>query len=324
LDDSSKRRQATVYPDNMLGALTEPTTRLRRMPLGIDYPVRREQELIIELPTDDWALPAETLEVRHDSFRFRFQSVPARQRVRLLYECETLTDEVPAHDVGTYLARVQEMDELLGDVFYRPSDSRVGQLADLNWLMIALAAGNAGLVTIGSVWFLKATGSSPRAALPVGTEPRLQGLGGWLILLGAVLVFAAIKRIVLIATTWDGFFSIHTWQEVAMPQGDQYHPLFGPLLMFEVSANVWLLGLNALALWLFFGKHRHFPVLFLVLIASNAVVFLVDKVWGGAIPSLADESGQQPLAAVPRVFFFAIIWSIYILKSRRVKATFVR
>lgn len=142
--------------------------------------------------------------------------------------------------------------------------------------------------------------------------------------MGIGLCLGPIVRIVGIAQNREGFLSIHVWQMVAMPQGEQYHPLFAPLLIFEVLGNNLLLGLNVLTICLFFAKRRIFPRAYIVLVASNVALLMTDELAGSRIPFVAAESDPSSRRELFRVAAYAVIWVAYMLKPKRVKATFVR
>jgi hypothetical protein len=179
------------------------------------------------------------------------------------------------------------------------------------------------MALLGAVWFHRATRGSRSMVLPPEATSWPRGLGGWLILVGFGLCLTPFRLVYELLIDWEGFFSLHTWQAVAMPQGEQYHPLWGPLLMFEVSSNVWLLGLNLLALWLFFGKRRWFPVVYIAFIVGNALVLTADVWCGSFIADVAAEAGDFPWRDPIRQIAYSLLWTAYMLKSKRVKATFI-
>ena len=92
--------------------------------------------------------------------------------------------------------------------------------------------------------------------------------------------------------------------------------------MFEVLGNTFMLGLNILCLCLFFTKRGAFPRLYITLLVANAAFLILDDIGCGLIPSLK-AAVSDPREAI-RAVVFGLIWSAYMLKSRRVKATFVR
>jgi hypothetical protein len=110
-----------------------------------------------------------------------------------------------------------------------------------------------------------------------------------------------------------------------MPQGDLYHPLHGPLLIFEIMSNTLLLGLNLLALGLFFSTRRAFPRVFILMVVLTVCFVLLDDFCCKQIPSLESTTtvANRTMSEGVRTALYAIIWSLYMLKSRRVKITFV-
>ncbi|HKS35647.1 MAG TPA: DUF2569 domain-containing protein [Verrucomicrobiae bacterium] len=111
---------------------------------------------------------------------------------------------------------------------------------------------------------------------------------------------------------------------VAVPQGERYHPLFAPLLIFEVLGNSLLLGLNVLTICLFFAKRRIFPRAYIVLVVSNVAFLVIDELVGSRIPFVVAESNPSSLREIFRGAAYSVIWVAYMLKSQRVKATFVQ
>jgi hypothetical protein len=109
-----------------------------------------------------------------------------------------------------------------------------------------------------------------------------------------------------------------------MPGSEQYHALFGPVLAFEVLGNCFLLGTNVALICFFFGKRRLFPKLFIAFILSNALFLVVDEGVVGLLPSVVDPQGTSTHSEVFKAVFQAIIWSLYMVKSRRVRTTFVQ
>ena len=108
-----------------------------------------------------------------------------------------------------------------------------------------------------------------------------------------------------------------------MPQSASYHPLYAPLLIFEMLGNVVMTGLNVVVLLLFFTKRRAFPNLFIVYVLCHAAVVILDDVGCALIPLLQSNAEAKNHREAIRAIFYAVIWSLYMVKSRRVKATFI-
>jgi hypothetical protein len=82
--------------------------------------------------------------------------------------------------------------------------------------------------------------------------------------------------------------------------------------------------LNIFLICLFFGKRRVFPRFYVGFLALNAAFLLADEVLGNRIPSIAADSDPSSARDLRNAIIYAVIWSLYVLRSKRVKATFVR
>lgn len=328
-DATGNLKVAHFYADNLYNALTEPSTRIRKTPLYFVYPLRRQQEITVKLPDSDWNIPDLEKTVEQDAFAFSYSRKLTGSSLHLQYECRTRLAELPTEKVSAYLAKLKEMTDLLDDTLQRPNGTR--KLAHrINWIMVLMAMFGVGFTALGGVWYWRRASIRPGAEVPPLIDPdpeeqRLRGLGGWLILIGFGLCLGPVTRLVMLGRNWEGYFSIAVWQSVAMPQGDLYHPLHGPLLIFEILSNTLLLGLNLLALGLFFSKRRAFPRVFILMVVLNVCFVLLDDFCCKQIPSLesATTVANRTMSEGVRAAIYAIIWGLYMLKSRRVKVTFV-
>ncbi len=328
-NESGRRLEAVFYAEGMEQVLTDPNTRLRKMPLRMSYPLRRQQDVIVHLPDRDWNISGLEKAVEHDAFSFHYRRKYSDSTVRFEYECQTRTAQVSAEKVAGYLKKLDEMQDLLSDTLYRPNGSQKAGLAQVNWLMIVIAGFATIAVLAGSIRVWRVTRVAAASSSAVGPPPlpadwHLQGLGGWLILVGIGLCLGPLVRCANLLLNWEGFFSMQTWQAVALPESEQYHPLYTPLLIFELLCNVVLLGWNILAICLFFDRRRFFPRAYIGLLVFNAVFLLTDEIVGAAIPSVAAAATGSSKATLLRALVMSAIWIGYMLTSRRVKATFVR
>lgn len=277
----------------------------------------RHHEVIVRLPDLDWKIPDLATNIETDAFSFNYHRHLAGSAATFTYECRTKAAVVPATAVSTYLAQRSKMEDLLSDTLQRPDE----QLGGINWLMVVIGLFGIGATALACGWYWRRF-VHPGEIPPLIVPGPLQGLGGWLILVGINLCAAPLVRVVAFGRHWESYFTADVWQLVAMPHGESYHPLYAPLLMFELLGNIFFLGMNILALRLFFGKRSAFPRLFITFVLSLFVFVVLDEIGCRFIPSLGAE-GKNHTEAI-RTGFYALIWTWYMLQSRRVKATFVR
>jgi hypothetical protein len=294
------------------------------MPLAMEYPAHREQHISILLPDSEWQIPDEDKRIEHGAFTFRKRASRTGSKVDLRFECSTRAPAVDAEQVPGYLEKLTAMQTELVYSLQRPAGKSTFKLASLNWVMVGLAGVAFVATIVAGVWcwrVCRVVGPVPPALPPMR---HLEGLGGWLILMTIGLTLAPILRAGQLAQYWEGFFSLHTWQSVAMPGGDQFHPLYGPLLAFEVVGNAAGLGVNLLVLALLFAKRKIFPKVCAWFIVGNALFLTIDALVSSAVPALSIDANSQSWADATRAWLGAVIWGLYLYRSRRVRVTFVR
>src|SRR5690606_18442783 len=102
-DKANEFLEAEFHPDALNQLLTEPSTRLRKFPLHIPYPLKREQEVVVHLPDENWNLPLAENTIDNEAFTFRYQRKFSGRTVRFFYSCETKTNQIPAKTTAIYL-----------------------------------------------------------------------------------------------------------------------------------------------------------------------------------------------------------------------------
>jgi hypothetical protein len=322
---SEKRLEADIYGESLYHRLTEPSVRVRKMPLRVLYPMKQQQDVVVHLPDNDWELPAVTNVVTDDAFSFRAERTFADATIRYHYECETKSNAVPAARVAEYLKNRREMTDFLDEGLQRPF--KVQLASGVNWLMVVIAIFGFG-ATVGGcagIWYL----TRFRAVAAEGAVPpmwlenqHLQGIGGWLILVGIGLCLTPFTRVFAVGSNWQAYFSLRTWELVAVPSGAAYHPFYAPLLILELLGNIALFGLNVLAIFMYFGRQKAFPKVYISLLIINVVFLAFDEVMSSRIASPGGSVASPQI--VTRAILMTCIWSGYMCMSRRVKATFVR
>jgi Protein of unknown function (DUF2569) len=149
------------------------------------------------------------------------------------------------------------------------------------------------------------------------------GIGGWLILIAIGLCLTPIR---IGAEIVQGVRSLQplAWRAVTTPGSPAYHPLFGPLIIGEMVANVALLAWSLVLLYLFFTKRRAFPRAMIAFLIVRVVIQVADIFVASSIPVAAGSIGPRVYGSLAGNLLVVLVWVPYFLKSRRVAATFVR
>ena len=156
-----------------------------------------------------------------------------------------------------------------------------------------------------------------------GSQAAPSGIGGWLLLVAVGVCLAPIR---IGAEIVKGLRPLEpaTWHAVTTPGTRAYHPLFGPLIVGELVVNAALLIWAGVLVYLFFTRRRSFPVAMITFMITRVVVQAADAGLALMIPAAAASMGPAAYGGLASGILVALIWVPYLIKSRRVGATFVR
>ena len=152
-----------------------------------------------------------------------------------------------------------------------------------------------------------------------------QGIGGWLLLVVLGLCISPVRIGLLLYQTHLPFFSDGSWDAVTSPSSEIYHPLWAPLIVFEVVGNLALIAFAMITLYFLLTKSRRTPTIAISWFLAALVFVVADFFFADLIPAIADQpTDYESVKEVARAAIRAAIWVPYFLVSKRVKATFTR
>ena len=162
-------------------------------------------------------------------------------------------------------------------------------------------------------------------------EGPLEGLGGWLILIGLNVVFTPLRQLIDFDKSYDvyiehlaQFFSSD--KRALMFSGEYPDVLYSFLvILFEFSVGLIFLFLFIYLAYLFFSKKVTFPSFFIKIHIGFLVWLIIDTYVVSLLPVAAGGGviDKESWTQIAGMTFFTFVWVMYMLKSVRVKATFV-
>lgn len=206
-----------------------------------------------------------------------------------------------------------------------------------DWLPMAMVYGGiltgAAIISFGSHIIEKYTrdsflpvdelgkeASNAEIAISQKQNERHRGLGGWLILVGFALIFSPLVLGMNCIDSYLPIFSDGTWEIITDPNSDAYDRLWAPIILGELILNFGILIASVYLIYLFFSKSKRFPSWFIGLRVVEWLIVVLD----GLAASLVLPDEQIIDGEVIRLLVVCLIWIPYMLRSKRVKATFVR
>ena len=154
-------------------------------------------------------------------------------------------------------------------------------------------------------------------------DKNLNGLSGWLLLVGLGLVLSPFKIVASSAFYVDLFQEGGTWDLITSKDSPVYNPGLAAFIGGELFFNA-LIFIGAIALiGLFFAKHHLFPRVFIAYTLLNAVIYFIDG-WAASqwLPGNSMKDWEFAKGAIP-VLASAFIWVPYMIVSERVSQTFI-
>ena len=156
------------------------------------------------------------------------------------------------------------------------------------------------------------------------TENNLEGLGGWLILVG------------LSAITYPvfAFFSLYAyvpflsapdqWDSLTNSSNEFFDAMSSAFIFVKLAVTALLFGIGTLLAWAFLSKKWFFPKMFIGLPLIAPVLALVDaKTINHFFPD-EEVFSRRNIEEFLNYIIGIVVWVPYLLVSKRVAATFVK
>jgi Protein of unknown function (DUF2569) len=154
-------------------------------------------------------------------------------------------------------------------------------------------------------------------------QDNLEGIGGWLILITIGIIVTPIRIIIFLTETYSEVLSTEVWDVLTTQGGEAYSPLWAPILVGEFLINSGIALAWLYMAYLFFSKKIAFPKWYISLAVFSLAFIIADAFAVKLAAPSAQVFNGDTVNELMRGFFMVLIWVPYMLKSKRVKATFV-
>ncbi len=149
-------------------------------------------------------------------------------------------------------------------------------------------------------------------------------LWGWLIIVIIGILISPLIPLWHIEEIFIVWLNDWTLAQVINPEKSWYIDWVLSILIFEFFINFLQIILSMVLIYLFFGKHKLFPLLFQISLIISFLFILFDTIYANIIYEYENsEYVIMEYADSIRAFIYLLIWLPYMHVSRRVKNTFV-
>ena len=322
ISDDSLTIAVPVQPVIIPDYIYIPASIVRTMPIGIYHPTTIIENISVVLPDENWDIADETKEIENDAIRFHFQSSYDNNEMSLRYEYSTLSDVVDAKNTTRYIKDIKEINDYLQYEFTQNSQWG-SEPQTLNWMLLMLTTIFIGMSVFGVA---KLYQYQPIIDVETVDDPpdyrELEGLSGWLILVGIVLVVRFFSYLIA-SNDYIYFYDLASWNALTSSNSEAYDPLWMPVLIFEIFVHIAMWVYTVLLLILFYKKKASFPPLIIAYFIINFITMAIDYVLADNITAVKEALAQDYWSDLFRAFVALIIWIPYFKKSKRVKAIFI-
>jgi len=156
----------------------------------------------------------------------------------------------------------------------------------------------------------------------MGNE-EIEGLGGWLFLLGIGIVISPIFTIQQIYPLFSELFSSNAWTLLTTPGTNSYKPYFASVIIIELTANILLLLGSIYMIKLFFKKNSLFPKFFIAVLLVKLFISIADHISYKVFIANTTVKFMALMDDILIFLAFASVWTSYLLVSKRVENTFI-
>lgn len=149
-----------------------------------------------------------------------------------------------------------------------------------------------------------------------------KGLGGWLFLLGLLVLGISLVQGISLLQLPD-ILQDEIYKALTDPESVNYQPYFELLHWMGVGVGSLIFVGSLAALYLFYSKKLLFPKFFIALVSANFVLMLLDFWAVELVFANGNMFGPENIRSLIIALAYVVIWTPYLMISKRVKATFV-
>lgn len=308
-------KQFYFYGDLIQHELRSITGSKRIAPLAMSNHVNIQQRISITMPYDA-DLGTESFKIENDRYYFELYRFQRGRKATFDYTFRTMTSVIEPDEIKSYLKESKKITEYL--------------TYHINRKASALSAGGSGVNAIAVIPFIIAIVITGFFALrfyrkssdfDVEKIAYASNINGWLVFLGMRVVY--LPFMMLLSPIILGLFGNDFWIRMGAFGSSQW--IVRGLFVLEGVFYGFLFAYSIYCALLFFNRRSGFPKQFIILSISHTGFLIFDLAIGFYVEYISGTASAS-IKEVPRVIWsiaIIIAWIWYLLKSEKVKETFV-
>jgi hypothetical protein len=158
---------------------------------------------------------------------------------------------------------------------------------------------------------------------PIANANEPKGLSGWLKLVAIGLFLGVIKYIALLISTYNEFINTDSLQDLTNINSQTYIPNFKILFYTEIVVNLFIFAMLIYLIYLFFKSKSIFPKYYIFISLFIIFAIPIDSYVAAKIVPDLEVFDSDTIKSFLQSLVSGAIWIPYMLKSKRVKNTFI-
>jgi len=312
--NSETNRYEVSFYANMIYEQLPSLSGKRESPIAINYPVDIDYTVRVISPYG-WNIQKSTTFLDRESYLFGSSAKTKADTLFLNYQFKYHTPEVSAAKSSEFVADIKNIENKQLSYSISLPSFDINGMDSLSWLAIFY-----------SVLLFAIFGLIGNRIYNFKIQPSITGeynmynsIGGWLILPLIGLALTPIRMFVDIIRV--GFYKTSLWNSFGESLKESL--AFKGLMIFELTANIFLICFAILCLILLIKRRTIFPRLIIWYFLLTFIVHIADFALYHMLGFNIISAFSPGVNEIIRSLLVIAIWTPYMLRSVRVKGTFI-
>ncbi|NQD69827.1 DUF3857 domain-containing protein [Sphingobacterium shayense] len=320
LDPATNRTNVSVYATNLSRYLPSIADG-RVVPIALPYPLSLEHDIYIINPDGIAVSPLrENKFTDRESYYYGKSISSINDTLKIAFRLGFHDTHVKAESVSDYHSDFSDKEAFFSSVVFLDDDGLITGSKTANEINIWAVCSFVSMLALYTVfvwkWYHR---RRPSTLVRVYEEGRYDRIGGWLIFLLIALLMTALR--VFYQGMVQLFFTQQMWNTLDYNFG--VHPmLYGLVFILMFVGNTTIFFLSLYCAYLLVKRRDIFPQTLFFLLIFQLTLVLFDEFFSRSIFK-EEVTNLEGFSELIRGISFAVIWSLYLFNSTRVKGTFV-
>lgn len=336
-DDAKKRLESLYYAPEIDSLLTRPSQPIRTSPLALSHPIDLEQVTEILLP-ESWTITEESKRIEGPGFELTHKVSSNEKSITMRDHYISRADHLLPEQVSKHVEAIEQVKNVLGYSLWKNDqqstptsnnqeqsnivgdESNINFTQNFNWTIATLAVLFCVLWVQFAIKFYRHDPPIEANPLSVSEMSVPQGFGGWLLIPMISITLTPLR--ILNSLSDVDIYSLPTWVTLETSSSPAFYPAQIPILIFELAGNIGALVFALLLVLFLYKKRSIFPRAYIMIFGAILLFHFCDNLLATYFVKVENLALAKEWTSLIITSIAYALWTVYFLRSERVKATF--